>query len=167
MSDDVLHNDGGAEPAAQNPALLACEKQRDEYLAGWKRAQADLINYKKDEARRLEEASVYAQVSMARDLLPMLDSFGFALATIEKDSPASKGMILIQSQFLEALKRKGVERIAVKRGDAFDPAFHEAMMEVDPPPDGSVASGHIVDELVAGYALKERVIRAAKVSVAK
>ena len=168
MSDDI--NKQSADPVSEekSEALLACEKQRDEYLSGWKRAQADLINYKKDEGRRLEEAGVYAHMSVVRDLLPILDSFGFALATVEEGSPAYKGMVLIQSQLLDVLKRKGVEKIIVKRGDAFDPTFHEAMMEVDAPPDeDAVPSGSIVTELVAGYTMNGRTLRASKVTVAK
>lgn len=168
MSDDTekqhtapLQDGKGEEPSV-------CEKQRDEYLAGWKRAQADLINYKKDEGKRLEETGLYAHMSMARELLPILDSFGFALATVEEGSPAYKGMALIQSQFLEVLKRKGIEKISVKRGDVFDPSFHEAMMEVEVPPDAeAVPSGKIVAELVPGYVMQGRTLRASKVTVAK
>ena len=77
-------------------------------------------------------------------------------------------MILIQSQFLETLKRKGIEKIVVKRGDDFDPAFHEAMMEVEVPPDAeAVPSGKIVAELVSGYVMSGRTLRASKVTVAK
>ncbi len=167
MSDDQNNQ---AQPDAANEfaaKLQEAEAKRDEYLNGWKRAQADFVNYKKDEAKRFDEAAGYASVRMVRELLPVLDSVGFALATFKKDDPAVKGVALIQSQFLEILKRLGVEKIAVAKGDMFDPSKHEAMMEVDAPPDSENLSGKILEELVAGYEMEGRVIRAAKVKLVK
>ncbi len=145
----------------------ACEKQRDENLAGWKRTQADFINYKKEEVRRLEQATEYAALDFAQELLPVLDSFELGIGSIEKDTPAYKGMLMIRGQLIDGLRKKGIERIVVARGAVFKPEFHEAMMEVDPPEGEQVESGCIVDELVPGYTLRGRVIRAAKVSLAK
>lgn len=159
-----------AGPAASAPAAdeqSACEKQRDEYLAGWKRSQADFINYKKEEARRLEQATEYAALDFARELLPVLDSFELGIGSLEKDTPAYKGMLMIRGQLIDGLRKKGIERIVVARGDAFNPEFHEAMMEVEPPAGEQRVSGTIIDELVPGYTLRGRVIRASKVSIAK
>ncbi len=167
MSDDQNKQ---AQPDAANEfaaKLQEAEAKRDEYLNGWKRAQADFVNYKKDEAKRFDEAVGYATARMVKDLLPALDSVGFALATLKKDDPACQGLALIQSQFLETFKRSGVEKIQVARGDVFNPMVHEAMMEVDAPPDAQDLSGKILEELVAGYKMNGQVIRAAKVKLAK
>ena len=147
--------------------LTECEKQRDEYLNGWKRAQADFANYKKEDQKRFDDAAAYVQMGVIKEVLPALDSFGFALGTVDKDSAAYKGMILIQNQLLEGLKRRGVEKIPVSRGDMFNPAMHEAMMEVDMSPEEKEMSGKIVEELVAGYTMQGRTLRAAKVKLAK
>jgi molecular chaperone GrpE len=168
MNEDDQKKPSGEDVSNEAELLLsACQKQRDEYLNGWKRAQADLANYKKDEMKRLEEISEYSAVGFVKDVLPVLDSFGFALVTVEKDSPAYKGIVMIQSQLLDILKRRGVEKIAVSKGDEFNPEFHEAMMEVDAPPGEENLSGKILEELVAGYVVKGRVVRAVKVKLVK
>jgi molecular chaperone GrpE len=180
MADEQKHNDpvnpasAGGIPAEAGNDLAAtlkdCEAKRDEYLNGWKRAQADFINYKKDESRRLQEATQYAKADVISDILPALDSFGFALSTIDKESSAYRGVVMIQGQLLDALKRKGLEKIAVVRGDTFDPNKHEAMMEVELPPDDpdrNTLVGKIVEELVPGYVMNGKVIRATKVKLAK
>ena len=59
--------------------VLKCQKERDEYLDGWKRAKADLINYKKDEAKRFETIIKFSQEAIIRDLINILDSFDLAI----------------------------------------------------------------------------------------
>jgi molecular chaperone GrpE len=142
-------------------------KERDEYLNGWRRAQADFVNYKKEESKRFEELVAFATADMVRDLLPALDSFELGLATLEKGSSAHKGMTMVKGQLQDILKRRGVEKMQISKGDVFDPNFHEAMMEVDAPPGEEGLSGKILEELTAGYVVKGRVIRAAKVKLAK
>jgi molecular chaperone GrpE len=153
---------------AEKTELQKVEAQRDEYLGAWKRAAADFINYKKEENKRFEQLASYAASDFARDLLPVLDSFELGMNAIGKDSPAYKGMVMIRGQLQDVLRKKGIERIVVGRGDAFNPEFHEAMMEVEMPPDEKEKlSGKIVEELVPGYSMGNRVIRAAKVKLGK
>ncbi|MBI2506776.1 MAG: nucleotide exchange factor GrpE [Candidatus Colwellbacteria bacterium] len=150
------------------------KKEKEEYLDGWKRAKADLINYKKDELRRLEEVARFGSESLILELISILDDFDLALATLEKQ-PASaeatagkgaseRGIYLIRSRFEEILKRRGLERIEVKVGDKFNPAFHEAIMTV-----GSQAeqADTIAEEIEAGYTLHGKVIRPTRVKVFK
>ena len=54
-----------------------CEKERDEYLNGWKRAKADFINYKKEEAERFREFAKFSNEALVSELIMVLDSFGF------------------------------------------------------------------------------------------
>jgi len=160
-------------PAASAPAADEqgdFEKQRDEYLNAWKRSAADFINYKKDEARRFSEMSAYLAADFTKDLLPVLDSFELGMQAVPKDSPAYKGMTMIRGQLQEVLRKRGVERIAVKRGDVFNLEFHEAMLEEEVPasePNRAALVGHILEELVPGYSSSGRVIRAAKVKLGK
>jgi molecular chaperone GrpE len=133
-------------------------------------AAADFINYKKDEGKRFEQMIEYANANFVKDLLPVLDSFELGLSSVEKDGAAYKGMLMIRSQLQEALKKKGIERIVVKRGDVFNPEFHEAMMEVEIPPGEAEREklvGKIVEELVPGYSLNGRTLRAAKVKLGR
>ena len=67
--------------------LAEAEKQRDEYLAGWQRAKADLINYKKEEFAHLTEVAQYGSVDLIADLITVLDNFDLGLRAPEKPGP--------------------------------------------------------------------------------
>lgn len=143
--------------------LAAAEAQRDEYLAGWQRAKADLINYKKDEFKHLEDVARYGSVDLIRDLITVLDNFDLGLRTLEKSGPVEKGVYLIRSQIEDILKKRGLTKFNVKPGDLFDPSIAEAMSEVeaDRPP------GTVVEEIEPGYRLHDKVLRAARVIIAR
>ena len=70
--------------------------QRDEYLAGWQRAKADFINYKKEEANRAIEVARYGSADLIKDLISVMDNFDLALRTLEKAGPVEKGIYLIR-----------------------------------------------------------------------
>ena len=61
----------------------ACEAKCQEYLAGWKRSQADFINYKKNEAKRFTEAAAFSSKELVKDILPALDSFAALIKHLE------------------------------------------------------------------------------------
>lgn len=142
--------------------LKKCEAERDEYLNGWKRAKADLINYQKDEVKRFEELAKFSNWELVKDLISVLDGFDFAT-----DLP--KGALLIRQQLEEILKRQGLEKIPVQiissggMAQQVDPAFHEVVGEVE----SDHPAGTIIEEVVRGYVLNGRVIRPAKVRVVK
>ena len=147
-------------------ALENCQKERDEYLAGWKRAQADFLNYKKEEAGRKEELLKYANEKLILKLLPILDNFYIA----EKEMPKklkedqwAKGILKIKEQILEFLKREGVEAIE-SLGKEFNPIFHEAVEMVEK--EGE-KEGTIVEEVRKGYFFQDKILRPAKVKIAK
>lgn len=155
----------GVDEAKNLPKKLEkLEKERDEYLDGWKRAKADLINYKKDELRRLEEVARFGSESLILELISILDDFDLALATLEKSGQVEKGVYLIRSRFEDILKRRGLERIKVKVGDKFNPALHEAITTVD---GESHEADTIAEEIEAGYTLHGKVIRPTRVKVFK
>jgi len=144
--------------------LEKLQKDKDEYLNGWKRAKADLINYQKDEAKRFEEIMQYATEAMVRDLIPVLDSFELGIAALEKNGPVDKGVYIIKTQLEEALKKKGLEKIKVSAGDAFDPAKHESIGVVTIE---GIESGKIGEVIESGYALNEKVVRPTRVKLSK
>jgi molecular chaperone GrpE len=155
------------EPEKEKPMesddLLKCQKERDEYLDGWKRAKAELLNYKKDEAKRFEAVIKLANEGLVKDLLVVLDSFDLGLDALEKEGLAQKGIYLIRSQLEDILKSYGLERIAVSPGQVFDPARQEAIVEVE----SDKPAGTVIEEVGKGYLLNGRVIRPARVKVAK
>ncbi len=142
--------------------LKKCESERDEYLNGWKRSKADFTNYQKDEAKRFEEFAKFSSSEMIKELIGVLDSFDLA-------SDLSKGALLIRQQLEEILKRQGVEQILIQligsggMAQQANPVFHEIVGETESDQPG----GTILEEIVKGYLLNGRVIRPAKVKVAK
>ncbi len=142
--------------------IASSEKECKEYLDGWQRAKADLINYKKDEGRRLEDMMQYVGAKFLEDILPVLDSFDMALAGIA-DKEIVRGVLLIRSQLADVIKRRGVEEIVPRAGDAFNPAEHESIGETE----SDVPAGMIAEVAQKGYALAGRVIRPARVRLSK
>jgi len=147
--------------------LKRAKTERDEYLDGWKRAKADLINYKRDELRRLEQVVQFANEDMISDIITVIDSFELAIASMEKDNPAVKGTEMIKSKLEDVLKKRGVSRIIVNKGDKFDPNFHEAVTTVSGESEKGDKPDTIAEEFEAGYMLYGKVIKASKVKVFK
>lgn len=138
--------------------------ERDTYLDGWRRAKADLANYKKEEFTRLEEVAKFSAEELIKDSINVLDSFSLALSTLPSGDPAEKGIYLIKSQLEDILKKRGLSKIEVSVGDTFNPEFHEAVSLVE---DSEKEEDTIAEELEPGYTLHSKVIRASKVKVFK
>lgn len=151
------------EPIKQDDKLAEVEKQRDEYLAGWQRAKADFINYKKEEMKHLEEMARYGSEDLIKDLISVLDNFDLGLRTLEKQGPVEKGVYIIRSQIEDILRKRGLEKIALKPGDMFDPKVAEALSEIE----SEKPSGTIVEQIEPGYRLHDKVLRPARVIIAK
>jgi len=136
--------------------LKTCEQERAEYLAGWQRAKADLINYKKEQEAKISEIFKFANEGLIYEILPILDSFELAIKH-SKDN----GIEQIYNQFKSILKNQGFEEIKAL-GEKFDPALHESVGEVE-----GKEPGIIVEEIQKGYKLHGKVIRASKVKIGK
>ena len=163
-SPDVSKEKASGEGKNIESELKEVKESRDEYLEGWKRAKADLINYKGEELKRLEHVVQFANEDMIRDLVTVLDSFELALASMKDGDPSEKGVYLIKIKLEECLRKRGLEKIEIETGDAFDPTYHEAIGVVE---DASAKSETVAEELEAGYILHEKVIRPAKVKIFK
>ncbi|MDO8442722.1 MAG: nucleotide exchange factor GrpE [bacterium] len=149
--------------------LIKCEKEKEEYLNGWKRAKADSINQQKDELKRMEEIMKFANADIIKDLLLVLDSFELSLLATKdpeaKNSSTSslrEGIEIIYSQLEKILNKQGLEKIKAL-GEKFDPALHEAMLQEE----SDKESGTILEEMVKGWKLNGKVIRPTKVRIAK
>ena len=139
-------------------------QERDEYLAGWKRAKADFINYKKEEAQRMQVMAGYAYQQLLLMVLPILDNVDRAVKQIpeeEKDNQIYKGFLQIASQWREFLKSQGIEEVETV-GKPFDPEMHEAVGEVEGEEPGMVA-----EEVEKGYIINGKLLRPAKVKITK
>jgi len=141
-----------------------CEKQKNEYLAGWQRAKADFLNYKKDEIERLKKILEYTNEDLILEILPILDNFEKAEKEISKDKENNNylnGFLQIKLQLKSILKNKGVEEL-LSIGQKFDPNIHDAVETID-----GKESGEIIEEIQKGYKLNGKVIRPVKVKVIK
>jgi len=139
-----------------------CERERDEYLSGWRRAKADLANYKAEEMQRLEDVVKFGNEEIIKGMIEVLQSFDLALESTE-DAKNKEGVERIRNQLEEILKRYGLQKITVKIGDKFNPQFHEVLSQ-----DGTKDEADtILEELSHGYTLHGKVIKTTKVKVAK
>lgn len=136
------------------------KQERDEYLNGWKRAKADLMNYQRDEAKRFEDMANYSREMVISDLIVVLDSFELAL----RAEPQNDGLQRIRIQLEDTLKRYGLEKIKVSPGEAFDPNLHESLGEQEAQ---ELKSGTVAVEISSGYKIKNKVIRPTRVKLAK
>lgn len=153
----------GTSADTQETEQQRLEREGKEYLEGWRRAKADLINYKKEEVQRFEAILKMANEQIIKDLLVVLDSFDLALAALKSDPHTEKGVYMIQAQLEDVLAKHGVTRVQTQKGEEFNPMLHEAlaMLDADQP------SGTVVDEVERGYMLNGKLIRPARVRVAK
>ncbi len=141
--------------------LKRYQAQLEEYLSGWKRAKADLVNYQKDEAKRFEEVIRFANKEFIKDIIVVLDSFDLAIVSL--GDKAEKGFVMIRSQLGDVLKKHGLEEIKVAVGDEFDASRHEALMAVE----SESPPGTITEEVEKGYMLSGRVVRPVRVKISK
>ncbi len=141
-------------------------KKSEEYLNGWKRERAELLNYKNEEAQRMGQLMKYASQELILKIIPILDNFEIAEKHIPDETKKDehvKGILQISKQIKDLLRSQGIEEIKTV-GEAFNPNFHESVAEVE------VKDGQhdiIVEEARKGYTIGGRVLRPAKVKVVK
>jgi len=129
------------------------------------RALAETENLRRRAQRDREDYVKYANETLLRDLIPVLDNLDRALAaarTAGESGTVVSGVELIQRELLRVLEKAGLSRYSAV-GERFDPTRHEAFARVvsaDRPPDT------VVQETAAGYLLNGRVLRPAMVAVA-
>ena len=137
--------------------------ERQELLEQAQRLQAEFENYKKRTEKEREEWGDLAQAGILQELLPVMDNLELALqnAQPEERDGFYKGVELIYAQLQEFLENRGVQIIDTS---AFDPHKHEALLSEEA--EGK-AKRTILEVLQKGYELNGRVLRTAKVKVAK
>ncbi len=126
------------------------------------RAAADLDNYKKRAARERDEVQKFGNERILKDLFPVVDNLDRALAAAPPDDPLAEGVKLVRASLEQALAKHGVTAFSAM-GEKFDPALHEALMQV---PTREKPPGTVVLEHARGFKLYERLVRPAMVGVA-
>ena len=114
--------------------------------------------------REIEETKIFGNEGFFKELLPVLDHMDLALAHAGDTPPDQmvEGVRMIYAQLEGTLRRMGLHKVDPSRGSAFDPTVHEAMKHLVCE---DVPEGAVVEVLQTGFLLKDRLIRAARVSV--
>jgi molecular chaperone GrpE len=142
--------------------LLKKAKERDEFYDLAARTQAEFVNYQKRNTKERENEKKYFKGALALDMLPVLDNLDRALQSIPGDNELSKGITMVRTQFLGALKKHGIEPIDTT--GVFDPNLHQAVMQMEV---ADIDSNVIVQVLEQGFVHHDRVLRPSKVVVSK
>lgn len=129
------------------------------------RLGAEFDNFKKRSERDRQVSVRFANESLLRDLLPVIDHLEQALLVVKvgEDDAIVIGVKMVLKQFEDVLGRHGVKCFNAM-GEQFDPSKHEAMAEQV---DASVPAGQVIQEFQKGYFLHDRLVRPARVVVAK
>ncbi|PQM27798.1 nucleotide exchange factor GrpE [Sphingopyxis lindanitolerans] len=132
-------------------------------------ARAETQNLGRRKEKEIADAHAYASTKFARDILSVADNLGRALASLSDEQredaaikPLLTGLEATERELLSVFERHGITRIAAI-GLPLDPNQHQAMLEI--PSDKE--AGTIVQEMQAGYMMKDRLLRPAMVGVAK
>lgn len=173
LSEEPAAQGEANDAATDGPDVAAIQAENADLRDRLLRAAAEMENTRKRAEREKQDAARYANAGFARDMLEVSDNLRRALATLkedERDAAADsvkamvEGVEMTERQLLAILERHGIREITPKPGERFDPNHHEAMFEV---PGTEHPTGSVVHVLEAGYKIGDRLLRAARVGVAK
>ncbi len=176
MADDPIENQGTTSDSAPSEAVeqsgpppleeaqAEAARLKDQLL----RTAADFDNFRKRSRREVADAERKGRDGLLKELLPVFDNLERATALGSAANGGDvrgilDGIELVSRQFRDTLQRLGVERIKTV-GEVFDPAYHEAIQQLET---NDVPPGAVAHEVQSGYREGERVIRPALVVVAK
>lgn len=154
-------------PAADSNELLRLQAERDDLFQRLARATAEFKNAQRRLQSDKEQAVQYANSSLIKSLLPVIDNFERALQQDPAKVDAAtilKGMQIVHDQWLNVLRQQQVEEIAPEPGTPFDPNHHEALMQQ---PSDQYNEPAVTQLLTKGYMHHGRVLRPAQVAVSK
>ncbi|NLX91945.1 MAG: nucleotide exchange factor GrpE [Firmicutes bacterium] len=138
------------------------EREKQELMGRLLRLQADFDNYRKRMRAEKELLEENANFNLIQKLLPVVDNLERAsLSSTEANEAVVEGVAMITRQFLEILKKEGVEPMDCQ-GKPFDPNYHEAVVQEKNP---DYSPGTVIEEIQKGYFMKDRVLRISMVKV--
>jgi molecular chaperone GrpE len=170
-AEEIRHQTAEGSPElAERDRVAELERLLEEANSKALYAAAEAQNTRRRLEADKEQASSYAAASFARDMLAIKDNLERALVAVNDELRADK----VASQFLAGIEatareleaafaRHGISRIK-SVGEALDPHRHQAMIEI---PTDQAEPGTVIEEMQAGYMMKDRLLRPALVGVAK
>ncbi len=138
------------------------QKNHDLYM----RAYAEMENVKKRGIKEKEELRKYANETLIKEILPVIDNLQKAISHAQNDKNPTgliEGLELTLGGLITTLEKAGLKEVEAE-GKPFDPNFHEAISQQR---DDKVASGHVITEIQKGYLLNGRLIRPSMVVVSQ
>lgn len=171
LKEDIADSEESApEPEIKDDPLGALLGELEEARQQILYAQAETQNVRRRLEKDAQDARAYAATGFARDILSVADNLARALEAIPeamRGDEANKGLVVgleaTQRELMAVFERNGIKRIE-SVGQPLDPNRHQAMIEI---PSAEAEPGTIVQEMQAGYMLKDRLLRPAMVGVAK
>jgi len=162
-ADDVVAGPGAAPSAVE---LARATAERDQYLDHLQRLQAEFENYRKRVQRDNEALVLRAGEGVIESLLPVLDNMQRTLGAAEQHEEGQliKGVELVSGQLRSVLESHGLDEVPAAPGLPFDPTVHEAVVAQE---SDEYDEGAITAVLEAGYLLHGRLLRPARVIVAR
>ena len=163
---EILTNGNQAEIAHLQDELGAAQTRADEYLQGWQRERSDFANYKRRIEREQSSGTQSALGNAIRRYLDIADDLDRALKNRPQEGEGAvwaQGIELIYRKLVTAFEADGSKAIEAE-GQFFDPNLHEAISQED---SSEHESGQVIGVVQVGYMLGERVLRPARVRVAR
>lgn len=158
--------DQGAIAPELQAQITNLKAQLEDRTSQYMRIAADFENYRRRNSKEREDQEVQIKRGTITELLPVIDNFERARAQIkpqtESEMTIHKSYQSVYKQLVDCLKRLGVSAMRAE-GQEFDPNLHEAVMRE---PTSEHPEGTVMEELVRGYMIGERVLRHAMVKVA-
>lgn len=147
--------------------LAAAKQEAGDYYDRLLRLSAEFENYKKRASRELSDFRKFANETIIKDLLGVIDNLERALTSaVDQEGnagPIAEGIELTLKEILKILEKNGVTVIAAE-GETFDPTYHQAVMQQEAP---DQPPNTVVQELQKGYLLHNRLLRPSMVAVSK
>jgi molecular chaperone GrpE len=174
VADQAAAEDGASAGGGQQAEIERMVQERvaaeqikaEEAISRLQRVQADFVNYKRRSEQEREGQARFATMVLVKELLPILDNFDRALATMPeevKNLPWTEGLLLVDRQLRATLEKQGLKPIDAV-GARFDPTLHEAIIHEE---SADHADDEVIAELQRGYMLHDKVVRPTLVKVAK
>ena len=155
---EVKSKEENSEPSLEDQL----QGEKDKFI----RLFAEFENYKKRTTKERIDLFKTANQELMSSLLPVIDDFERAMSHMDGSDETKElraGVDLIYQKFFKTLEQKGLSRIEVNNGDAFDAEIHEAITQIPAPSDD--LKGKIIDCVEKGYKLGEKIIRFPKVVI--
>ena len=140
-------------------------REKEQFRSQAQRAQADLVNYRNRAFQEIEESRRIVRFEVISKFLNVVDDLERAIGNIPSDMDESwyEGITLVLRSLENSLTLEGVEKIDAL-GETFNPHLHEALMHEER---SDAEDGVVVDVIQAGYKIRDRVLRPARVVVAQ